>query len=107
MRVRRVAGRALAGGILPYAEVKTAINELDQQPDRGDELVGVRQGRGLSRRDVRAFVGRRIRLFVRIAESQEAVREQIRRLPTERRVDVRLTGLIEELREKGNLDLPL
>jgi hypothetical protein len=72
---------------------------------------------------VRAFIDRRVRLSVRITESQivqhyqdyrqmvkvpldEAVREQIRRFLTESRVDVRLPELIEELCKKGNIELP-
>lgn len=86
---------------------------------------------GLSPRDVRAwlrhqlivqvFIDRRVRLFVRVPDSQivhyyqhhqqaigepldEAICEQIQRLLTERQVNVRLTALIEGLRKEGNLD---
>ena len=72
---------------------------------------------------VRAFIERRVWLFVRIPESQivqyyqdhqqtigepldEAIREQIWRLLAERQVNVRLTELLRDLRKKGNLDFP-
>jgi peptidyl-prolyl cis-trans isomerase SurA len=114
-------------------EVSQHVYELDQQPERRKELVRVMQERGLSRHDVRtwiryqlivrAFIDRRVRLFIRIPDSQivqyyqdhqqaigepldEAVREQIRRLLTERQVNIRLAELLEELRKKGNLDFP-
>jgi len=115
------------------AEVSQYLRELDRQPERGKGLVGVMQERGLSRQDVRAwlrhqllvdaFIDRRVRLFIHVPESQivqyyqdnhaaigeplnDAVREQIRRLLTERQVNVRLAELIEALRKKGNLDFP-
>jgi hypothetical protein len=115
------------------AEVSQHLRELDQQPERSQELVRVMQERGLSRYDVhawirdqlivRAFIDRRVRLFIRIPDSQivhyyqdhqqaigepldEVIREQIRRLLTERQVNVRLTELLEDLRKKGNLDFP-
>jgi hypothetical protein len=115
------------------AEVNQYLRELDQQPGRGKGLVEVMQERRLSRHDVRtwlrhqlivrAFIDRRVRLFIHIPESQivqyyqanqpaigeplnEAVREQIRRLLTERQINVRLAELIEGLRKKGNLDFP-
>jgi peptidyl-prolyl cis-trans isomerase SurA len=114
-------------------EVSQHLHALDQQPERAKELVRVMQERGLSWHDVRAwlrhqlivraFVDRRVRLFVRVPDSQivqyyqehqqaigelldEAVRDQIRRLLTERQVNARLTELIEDLRKKGNLDFP-
>jgi peptidyl-prolyl cis-trans isomerase SurA len=114
-------------------EVSRYLRELNQQLEGGQELVRVMQERGLSQRDVRAwlrdqlivraFIDRRVRLFVRVPDSQivhyyqhhrqaigepldEAVREQIQRLLTERQVNIRLTALIEELRKKGHLDFP-
>jgi peptidyl-prolyl cis-trans isomerase SurA len=115
------------------AEVRQYLHELDYQTERGQELDRVMQERRLSRHDVRvwlrhqlmvrAFIDRRVRLFIRVPDSQiaqyyqdhqqaigksldEAVREQIRHLLIERRVNVRLTELLEELRRKGNLDFP-
>jgi peptidyl-prolyl cis-trans isomerase SurA len=115
------------------AEVNQYLRELDQQPERRQGLVRAMQERELSPHDVRAwlrhqlivraFVDRRVRLFIRIPESQivqyyqdsqsaigeplnDAVREQIRRLLTERQVTIQLAQLIEGLRKKGNLDFP-
>jgi SurA N-terminal domain len=115
------------------AEINQYLRELEQQTERGKGLVRVMQERGLSRHDVRAwlrhqlivraFIDRRVRLFIHVPESQivqyyqdhqpaiskplnDAVREQIRRLLTERQVNVRLAELIEGLRRKGNLDFP-
>jgi hypothetical protein len=115
------------------AEMNQYLRELDQQPERRQGLVRVMQERGLSRHDVRAwlrhqlivraFVDRRVRLFIHVPESQivqyyqdnqpaigeplnDAVREQIRRLLTERQVNVQLAQLIDGLRKKGNLDFP-
>jgi hypothetical protein len=115
------------------AEVSRHLHELDQPPERGKALVRVMQERGLSPRDVRAwvrdqlivraFIDRRARLFVRIPDNQivqyyqdhqqaigkpldEAVRAQIRHLLTERQVNSRLTDLLEELRRKASLDFP-
>jgi peptidyl-prolyl cis-trans isomerase SurA len=115
------------------AEVSEQIHALDQARERGKALARVMQERGLSQRDVRAwirdqllvraFIDRRVRLFVRIPDNQivqyyedhqqmigkpldEAVRAQIRRLLTERQVNLRLTELLEELRRRGNLDFP-
>lgn len=114
-------------------EVSQQVRELGQQPDRGQALVRVMQERGLSQHDVRTwirhqlivrdFIDRRVRLFVRIPESQimqyyqdhqrtigepldEAIRGQIGRLLAERQVNVRLTDLLGELRKKGNLEFP-
>jgi hypothetical protein len=115
------------------AEINQYLRELEQQPGKGKGLVRVMQERGLSRLDVRAwlrhqlivraFIDRRVRLFIHVPEGQivqyyqdnqpaireplnEEVREQIRRLLTERQVNVRLAELIEGLRKKGNLDFP-
>lgn len=72
---------------------------------------------------MRDFIDRRVRLFVRIPESQivqyyqdhqqtigepldGVIREQIWRLLAERQVNVRLTELLGELRKKGKLDFP-
>lgn len=115
------------------AEVNQQLRDLEQPAGRGEELERVMQERGLSRRSVRtwlhdqlivrAFIDRRIRLFVRIPEQQieryyqdnqqavgesltDAVREQIRRLLTERQVNARLTELLEDLRRKASLEFP-
>jgi SurA N-terminal domain len=115
------------------AEVSQQFRDLEQPSGRGEELARVMQERGLSRNNVRAwlrdqllvraFIDRRIRLFVRIPDHQieryyqdnhqavgeslnEAVREQIRRLLTERQVNAKLAELIEELRRKANLEFP-
>jgi peptidyl-prolyl cis-trans isomerase SurA len=115
------------------AEVNHRLGELAQQAEQHAELLRVMHERGLSWRDVRtwlrhqlivgAFIDRRVRLFVRVAESQivryyednrqaigepfsEAVHEQIQRLLTEQQVNARLTELLEELRKKGSLDFP-
>jgi len=115
------------------AEVNQHVQALDQPPQRGQELVRVMQKRGLSQYDVRAwirhqllvraFVERRVRLFIRIPDSQivqyyqdhhqaigapldGTIREQIGRLLTERRVNIRLAELLAELRKKGQLDFP-
>ena len=115
------------------AEVSRQLRDLEQQPEQSAELRRVMQQRGLSRNDMRAwlrhqliaraFIDRRVRLFVRVLESQivqyyqdnqqaigeplnEAVREQIRRLLTERQVNARLAELLDELRKKANLEFP-
>ncbi|HEX9870402.1 MAG TPA: SurA N-terminal domain-containing protein [Candidatus Tectomicrobia bacterium] len=115
------------------AEVSQHLQALDQPPQRGRALVKVMQERGLSRHDVRAwirdylivraFIDRRVRLFVRIPDNQiaqyyqdhqqaigepldEAVRKQIGCVLTERQVNRRLTELLAELRKKGQLDFP-
>jgi hypothetical protein len=115
------------------AEVGQHVQALDQPPQRGKELIRVMQERGLSRYDVRAwirdqlivraFVDRRVRLFIRIPDSQvvqyyqdhqqaigepldETVREQIGRILTEHRVNIRLAELLADLRKKGQLDFP-
>jgi hypothetical protein len=109
------------------------LRELDQHTERGQELARVMRERRLSRHDVRlwlhhqllvrTFIDRRVRLFIRVPDTQivqyyhdhqqaigepldEGVREQIRHLLIERQVNVRLTELIEALRKKGNLDFP-
>jgi hypothetical protein len=114
-------------------EVSQQLRDIEQQAGRGEELVRVMQERGLSRngvrawlRDqliVRAFIDRRLRLFVRIPDNQieryyqdnqqavgepltDMVREQIRHLLIERQVNARLAELIEELRRKANLEFP-
>jgi hypothetical protein len=115
------------------AAVSQHLSELDQQPERREKLVRVMQERGLSQPDVRswlchqlivrAFIDRLVLLFVLVTESQivqyyqghqeiigvplgEAVRDQIRRLLTDRQVNIRLTELIEQLRKKGILEFP-
>jgi hypothetical protein len=72
---------------------------------------------------VHACIDRRVRLFVRVTESQivryyrdhqqaigvpldAAIHDQIRRLLTERQVNSRLTGLLEQRGKKGNLEFP-
>jgi hypothetical protein len=115
------------------AEVNRQLRDLEQPSGGGEELERVMQERGLSRHSVRtwlhdqlivrAFIDRRVRLFVRTPEQQieryyqdnqqavgesltDAVREQIRRLLTERQVNTRLAELIEELRRKASLEFP-
>ena len=105
------------------AEVSQHLQALDQPPPRGKALVRVMQERGLSRHDVRAwlrdylivraFIDRRVRLLVRIPNNQivqyyqdhqqaigepldDAVREQIGCVLTERQVNRRLTELLAE-----------
>jgi len=95
--------------------------------------VRVLQERGISRYEmhtwlraqliVRALIDRRVRLFIRIIEGQirgyyrdhqqmvgvpleEAGREQIQRLMTEREVNVRLNELTASPRKKGTLEFP-
>ena len=114
-------------------EVNQHLRDLEQPSGRGEALERVLQDRGISRRSVRtwlhdqlivrAFIDRRIRLFVRIPEQQieryyqdnqqavgepltDAVREQIRCLLAARQADARLAELIEELRRKATLEFP-
>jgi peptidyl-prolyl cis-trans isomerase SurA len=114
------------------AEVSQQVQELDKRP-RGPELIRVLRERRLSWYEVRAwvrnqlivraFIERRVRLFVRIPDSQivqyyqdhqqaiggpldEAVREQIGHLLTEQQVNLRLAELLADLRKKGQLDFP-
>ena len=115
------------------AEVSQLFGELNQQTERGQGLASVMQERRLSwyhvrawlrhQLIVRAFIDRRVRLFVRVHDNQivqyyrdhqqtlgeplnEAVRAHIQRVLTEHEVNARLAGLIEELRRKGSLDFP-
>jgi peptidyl-prolyl cis-trans isomerase SurA len=115
------------------AEVTQQIQTVQQQPDQALELEQVMRDRGLSLRDVhawlrkqltaRAFIDRRVRLFVRVSEDQisqyyyqhqqdigepltDAVREQIRRLLVEQQVNARLVDLVGDLRRKASLDFP-
>ena len=115
------------------AEVSQQLQALEQYPARREEFAHVMQERGLSLRQVRtwlrqqlivqAFIDRRIRLFVRVADGQinqyyqqhqqaigeplsDAVREQIRRLLIEQQVNMRLTDVVECVRRNGNLDFP-
>ncbi len=115
------------------AEVGQYLRELDEHTERGQELARVMRERQLSWHDVRvwlrhqllvrAFIDRRVRLFIRVPDNQivqyyhdhqpaigqpfdEGVRDQIRHLLIERQVNVRLTELIEALRKKGNLEFP-
>jgi hypothetical protein len=114
-------------------EVNQHLQVLEQLPQQKQALVRVMQERGLSRDDVRAwirnqlivraFIDRRVRLFVRIPDSQivqyyqdhqqavgeplnEAVRQQIGHLLTEHQVNLRLTELLVDLRKKSQLDFP-
>jgi parvulin-like peptidyl-prolyl isomerase len=115
------------------AEVSQQIQAVQQQPDRALELERVMRERGLSLRDMhtwlrkqlttRAFIDRRVRLFVRVSEDQirqyyqqhqqnigepltDTVREQIRRLLVEQQVNARLVDLVGDLRRKASLDFP-
>jgi peptidyl-prolyl cis-trans isomerase SurA len=115
------------------AQVSQQWRELEQQPERREALLRAMQTRELSRHEIRtwlrnqltvhAFIDRRVRLFVRVSESQivqyyqdhrqavgepftDAVREQIHRLLTERQINARLAELLDGLRRKGNLDFP-
>jgi peptidyl-prolyl cis-trans isomerase SurA len=115
------------------AEVNQHLQALDQPPQQGQALVRVIQERGLSRDDVRAwirnqlivraFIDRRVRLFVRIPDSQivqyyqdhqqaigeplnEAIRQQIGHWLTEHEVNLHMTELLADLRKKGQLDFP-
>jgi len=72
---------------------------------------------------VRAFIDRRVRLFVRVSESEitqyyqqheqaiaqplnDGVREQIRRILIEQQLNTRASELVRELRRKANLLFP-
>jgi peptidyl-prolyl cis-trans isomerase SurA len=113
--------------------VTQQIEAVNQQPDQALMLEQMMRERGLSLRDVRAwirkqlaahaFIDRRVRLFARVSEEQisqyyhehqqdirepltDVVREQVRRLLVEQQVNARLADLVMDLRRKANVDFP-
>jgi hypothetical protein len=115
------------------AAVTQQIEAVNQQPDQALMLEQMMRERGLSLRDVRAwirkqlaahaFIDRRVRLFARVSEEQisqyyhehqqdirepltDVVREQVRRLLVEQQVNARLADLVIDLRRKANVDFP-
>jgi uncharacterized membrane protein YqiK len=115
------------------AEVTQHLRTVEAHIDKQADLARVIQDRGLTMRRLRswvrqqlileAFIERRIRLFVRISDTQiaqyyeqhqpaigeplsDVVREQIRRLLVAQQVNTRLNGLVEDLRRKASLDFP-
>lgn len=114
-------------------EVTQQLRALEQQPGGGEALARVMQERGISLSHVRiwlrnqvivrGFIDRRIRLFVRVSDSEvthyyqahqpaigeplsDAIREQILRILVEQRVNARVAQLVEELKRKANLQFP-
>ena len=114
-------------------DVAQQIHALEQRPGGRDALARVEQERGISLSHVRiwlrhqlivrGFIDRRVRLFVRVSDREvthyyqreqpaigepmsDAVREQIRRILVEQRVNARVAQLVEELRRKANLLFP-
>jgi len=126
---------ALRTKIVEVGDVAIAqqLSALEQRPGGQEQLARVQQARGLSLARVRtwlreqlivhAFIERRVRLFVRVSDSEvtqyyqqhqqaigeplsEQIQEQIRRVLVEQRVNVRVAHLVEELKRKANLQLP-
>lgn len=126
---------ALRTKIAEVEEPKVAqqLHTLEQQLGGREAFMQVLRERGVSAthvrtwlRDqliVRAFIDRRVRLFVRISESEliqyyqkheqaiaqplnDRVREQIRRILVEQQVNTRASELVRELRRKANLLFP-
>lgn len=114
-------------------EVTQQLQAVEQRPDGREELGQLMRERGLSQSQVRtwlrhqlivrAFIDRRVRLFVRVSDSDitqyyqahqqaigqpvsDPIRQQIRSLLVEQRVNVRIAPLVEELRKKANLHFP-
>lgn len=114
-------------------EITQHLHAMMEQPGRQARLAQVVQTRSLTMRQVRSwvrqqlivetFIERRIRLFVRVSDTQigeyyrqhrqaigepfsDIVREQIRRLLLVQQVNARVNELVEELRRKASLDFP-
>ena len=115
------------------AEVAQQLHDLDQRPGGAEALARVIHARGISLSHVRRwlrhqlivreFIDRRIRLFVRVSDTEvtpyyqqhqsaigeplgDAVREQILRILVEQHMNARVAQLVEELRRKANLLFP-
>jgi hypothetical protein len=115
------------------AEVTRQLSVVDQRPGGREALAQVMRERGISLSHVRAwlrhqlilgaFIDRRVRLFVRVTDSDiaqyyqahqqaidqplsESIQLQIRRVLVEERVNARLAQLVQELRRKANLHFP-
>jgi len=115
------------------AAVTQQLGVVEQRPGGREALAQVMRERGISLCHVRAwlrhqlivgaFIDRRVRLFVRVTDSDiaqyyqahqhaidqplsEPIEGQIRRLLLEERVNARLAQLVQELRRKANLHFP-
>ncbi|MBI3327169.1 MAG: hypothetical protein HYZ81_10775 [Nitrospinae bacterium] len=115
------------------AAVAQELSALEQRPGGPEQLALVLEARGLSLARVRAWLGhqlivhafidRRVRLFVRVSDSEvtqyyqqhqqaigepwsDQIQEQIRRVLVEQRVNARVAQLVEELKRKANLQFP-
>lgn len=120
-------------GEMEESKVAQRLHTLERQFGGNEAFMQVLGERGLSPTHartwlrhqliVRAFIDRRVRLFVRVSEGEitqyyqqheqtiaqpldDRVREQIRRILVEQQVNTRTSELVRELRRKANLLFP-